>query len=369
MTTQIDVVVIGGGQAGLATAYFLRRAGIGYVVLDDQSAPGGAWRHTWDSLHLFSPAQWSSLPGWQMPASQEAYPSRNEVIDYMTRYEDRYQIPVRRSVHVESVSHAQDGLLVTTDSGQWLAKAVVSATGTWSAPYIPDYPGREIFRARQIHSAQYRRSDQLHGQDVLVVGGGNSGAQILAEVSEVCKATWVTLHEPVFLPDDVDGQVLFERATARWKALRDGLTPPVPVGGLGDIVMVPPVREARERGILISRRPFSHFDADGVVWDDGSRSHVDVVIWCTGFRPALNHLGPLQLRVVDGAPRTGGTTRSNDVAGLWLVGYGEWSGAASATLIGVMRGARDTAQDIVQFLATTRAGAAPVPRSAGDGAP
>lgn len=366
MPTQIDVVVIGGGQAGLATAYFLRRAGIDYVVLDDQSAPGGAWRHTWDSLHLFSPAQWSSLPGWQMPASREAYPSRNEVIDYLARYEGRYQIPVQRPVHVESVSHAQDGLLVTTDRGQWVARAVVSATGTWSAPYIPDNLGRELFRGRQIHSAQYRSPHEMRGQNVLVVGGGNSGAQILAEVSEACNATWVTLHEPVFLPDDVDGQVLFERATARWKALRDGLTPPVPVGGLGDIVMVPPVREARKRGILNSRRLFSHFDADGVVWGDGAHSHVDVVIWCTGFRPALVHLGPLQLRVVDGAPRTDGTTRSRDEARLWLVGYGEWCGAASATLIGVMRGARDTAQDIVQFLQATGAGAAPASRSAGD---
>ncbi|NRO99206.1 FAD-dependent oxidoreductase [Paraburkholderia sp. NMBU_R16] len=369
MPTQIDVVVIGGGQAGLATAYFLRRAGIDYVVLDDQSAAGGAWRHTWDSLHLFSPAPWSSLPGWQMPISQQEYPSRNEVIDYLARYEDRYQIPVLRPVHVQSVSPAQDGLLVATDRGQWLAKAVVSATGTWSAPYTPDYPGREIFRGRQIHSAQYRCSDELHGQDVLVVGGGNSGAQILAEVSKVCRATWVTLHEPVFLPDDVDGQVLFERATARWKALREGVTPPVPVGGLGDIVMVPPVREARERGVLISRRPFSDFDADGVVWGDGSSSHVDVVIWCTGFRPALSHLGPLQLSIVDGAPRTDGTTRSRDEARLWLVGYGEWCGAASATLIGVMRGARDAAQGIVQFLETTRAAAAPVSRRAGDEAP
>lgn len=349
MPADIDVVVIGGGQAGLATAYFLRRAGLDYIVLDDQSAPGGAWRHTWDSLHLFSPAQWSSLPGWQMPVSNGTYPSRDEVIAYLARYEDRYHIPVRRPVHVKSVSRVQGGLLVSTDRGEWLARAVVSATGTWSAPYVPDYPGREIFRGRQMHSAQYRNADDLRGQNVLVVGGGNSGAQILAEVSTVCNAMWVTLHDPVFLPDDVDGRVLFERATAKWQALRDGHTMTAPVGGLGDIVMVPPVRDARARGVLHPMRPFSHFDADGVVWSDGTHSRVDVVIWCTGFRPALKHLDPLQICDANGLPRTDGTRARGDER-LWLVGYGEWCGAASATLVGVMRSAREAAQSIAQYL-------------------
>ncbi|WP_017233480.1 ArsO family NAD(P)H-dependent flavin-containing monooxygenase [Pandoraea sp. B-6] len=349
MPTDINAVVIGGGQAGLATSYFLRRAGLDHIVLDDQSAPGGAWRHTWDSLHLFSPAQWSSLPGWPMPVSQDTYPTRNEVIDYLARYEDRYHFPVRRPVHVESVSRVQNGLLVTTDRGEWLAKAVVSATGTWSAPYIPDYAGREIFRGRQMHSAQYRNPDDLRGQNVLVVGGGNSGAQILAEVSTVCNAMWVTLQEPAFLPDDVDGRVLFERATAKWQALRDGHTMTAPVGGLGDIVMVPPVRDARARGVLHSMRPFNHFDADGVVWSNGTHSCVDVVIWCTGFRPALRHLDPLQICDSDGLPRTDGTHARNEER-LWLVGYGEWCGAASATLIGVMRSAREAAGKIVQYV-------------------
>ncbi len=361
MPTHVDVVVIGGGQAGLATAYFLRRAGIDYIVLDDQSAPGGAWRHAWDSLHLFSPAEWSSLPGWQMPTSTSTYPSRDHVIDYLANYEHRYHFPVQRPVHVEAVSRTSEGLRVTTDRGEWLAQAVVSATGTWSAPYVPDYPGREVFRGRQIHSAQYRNPDDLRGQNVLVVGGGNSGAQILAEVSTVCNATWVTLHEPVFLPDDVDGRVLFERATAKWKALRDGQATGVPVGGLGDVVMVSPVRDARARGVLHAVRPFSHFDADGVVWADGSHAHVDAVIWCTGFHPALGHLDALQIRDADGLVSTDGT-RAKDEPRLWLVGYGEWCGAASATLIGVMRSARDTAREIANYLRPIQEQDAAAPR-------
>ncbi|WP_233799807.1 ArsO family NAD(P)H-dependent flavin-containing monooxygenase [Paraburkholderia sp. HP33-1] len=348
---QIDVAIIGGGQSALAVAYFLRRLGISYVVLDDQVAAGGAWQHAWDSLHLFSPAQWSSLPGWLMPPTSGQYPSREHVIRYLTEYEKRYEIPVHRPVYVTAVSRRPAGLLVSTDQGDWLAKAVVSATGTWGHPYIPDYPGQGSFEGEQLHSAHYRSPDAFHGKDVLVVGGGNSGAQILAELSQVCNTTWVTLEQPTFLPDDVDGRVLFERATERWKARSEGRADPTPTGGLGDVVMVPPVREARERGVLHSVRPFSHFTVDGVVWRDGSHAHVDAVIWCTGFRPALEHLRPLhvlndagRVDVVDG--------RAVLEPRLWLVGYGEWCGFASATLIGVMRPARSAATQIGQYLNT-----------------
>ncbi|QQC63151.1 ArsO family NAD(P)H-dependent flavin-containing monooxygenase [Paraburkholderia ginsengisoli] len=346
---QIEVAIVGGGQSALAVSYFLRRAGIRYTVLDDQPEPGGAWQHAWDSLRLFSPSQWSSLPGWLMPGTSEQYPSRDHVIRYLTEYEKRYEIPVQRPVEVASVSRRDTGLLISTDKGEWLAKAVVSATGTWGGPYIPDYPGQGSFEGEQLHSAHYRNPDTFHGKDVLVVGGGNSGAQILAELSQVCHTTWVTLETPTFLPDEVDGRVLFERATERWKARAEGRPDPAPSGGLGDVVMVQPVREARERGVLHSVRPFSHFTVDGVVWKDGSHAHVDAVIWCTGFRPALEHLRPLHILndagrvdVVDG--------RAFQEPRLWLVGYGEWCGFASATLIGVMRSAKSATTQIDQYL-------------------
>ncbi|MBC8751891.1 MULTISPECIES: ArsO family NAD(P)H-dependent flavin-containing monooxygenase [Paraburkholderia] len=345
----VDVAVIGGGQSALATAYFLRRAGLNYVVLDDQPAPGGAWQHAWDSIHLFSPAQWSSLPGWLMPSTSEQYPTREHVIRYLTEYEKRYEIPVHRPVDVTSVSRRDAGLLVSTDKGEWLAKAVVSATGIWGRPYIPEYPGQATFEGEQLHSAHYRNPEDLRGKGVLVVGGGNSGAQILAELSRVCHTTWVTLEEPIFLPDEVDGRVLFERATERWKARAEGRPDPAPSGGLGDVVMVPSVCEARERGVLHSVRPFSHFTADGVVWKDGTHTHVDAVIWCTGFRPALHHLRPLH--VLNDAGRVDVIDcRARLEPQLWLVGYGEWCGFASATLVGVMRSARSTAAQINQYL-------------------
>lgn len=347
-----DVVIIGGGQAALATAYFLRRTGLSFVILDAEDGPGGAWRHGWESLRLFSPATWSSIAGWMMPPVQEGYPTRNHVIDYLTRYEERYQFPVERPVRATSVERINGALRVHAEHGYWDAKSVVSATGTWSNPYIPTYPGCELFCGQQLHSAHYVEAQPFAGKRVLVVGGGNSGAQILAEVSKVADATWVTPTEPLFLPDDVDGRVLFERATERWKAQQEGRVIDQPVGGLGDVVMVPPVVEARERGVLQAVRPFTRFTRDGVVWPDGTETMVDAVIWCTGFKPALGHLANLGLINDEGRIEVEGTRAAHEPR-LWLVGYGEWTGSASATLIGVTRTARSTATEIEQFLAKT----------------
>ncbi|PZP47855.1 MAG: pyridine nucleotide-disulfide oxidoreductase [Azospirillum brasilense] len=351
--TARDVVVIGGGQSGLAAGYFLRRTGLDFEILDASTRPGGAWPDAWDSLRLFSPAGMSSLPGWPMPPSADGYPSRDHVVDYLTRYEQRYGLPVRRPVHVRAVGIAGDRLAVRTDSGTWLASAVVSATGGAAHPFIPDYLGREGFRGRQIHSSAYRRPGDFAGERVVVVGGGNSGAQILAELSLVAEATWITPEPPRFLPDDVDGRVLFERASERVRVRLGGREPDPPIGGLGDIVMVPSVLEARDRGVLQAVRPFQRFEPDGVVWADGTRSPVDAVIWCTGFRPALEHLAPLGVLEGDGrvSVEDGRSTRQPR---LWLLGYGEWTGAASATLAGITRSARDTVQSIQQFLTTGR---------------
>jgi cation diffusion facilitator CzcD-associated flavoprotein CzcO len=284
-----------------------------------------------------------------MPGGEEHYPTRDEVVRYLGDYEERYELPVRRPVRVEGVYREEGQLAVRVGGVRLPARAVVSATGTWRRPYIPDYPGRETFRGEQTHSAHYVCPDPYAGNRVLVIGGGNSGAQVLAEVSRVADTSWVTLKEPTFLPDDVDGRVLFERATRRYHSMQEG-NEEEPVGGLGDIVMVPPVREARGRGALKSVRPFRNFAQGGVVWPDGTEEPIDVVIWCTGFRPSLEHLEPLGVIGEDGRVDTDGT-RSVLEQRLWLVGYGDWTGYASATLVGVGRSARLTVEEIEEELA------------------
>lgn len=347
MTNKLsDVVIIGAGQAGLASAYYLRRAGVDFVMLDCEKGPGGAWRHAWNSLHLFSPASLSSLPGWMMPAKAGVpYPSRDDVIEYLSNYEKRYGFHIERPVLVRSVDPADDALSVVTDRGTWKSKVVLSATGTWRHPFVPAYPDAATFEGRQLHSANYEGPDTFAGQRVAIVGGGNSGAQILAELSLVADTMWVTPQVPVFLPDEVDGHILFQRATAQVL----GKEPSKVVTGLGDIVMVPAVKEARARGALNSVRPFAKFDRNGVVWQDGTRSDLDAVIWCTGFRPALDHLGNLGVINDEGTIDVENGQSINEPR-LWLAGYGGWTGAASATLIGAGRTARSMISELVGYL-------------------
>lgn len=342
-----DIVIIGGGQMGLALGYYLKRAGASFLILDAEAGSGGAWRHGWQSLRLFSPAGYSSLPGWLMPpTTHQGYPTREDVLDYLASYEERYQLPIRRPVRVETLKRADAGLEVVTDRGNLMACHVVSATGTWSNPFIPDIPGRSFFAGTQVHSAHYVGPKDFAGQSVLVVGGGNSGAQIMAELSLVADARWVTTQDPLFLPDDVDGRVLFERAVARMKAGPSD----VPVGGIGDIVMVPPVKDARDRGALSSVRPFLRMTPRGVCWADGTEEAFDAIIWCTGFRPALEHLRELVVVEQDGRVVVD-NQRAIKAPRLWLAGYGDWTGAGSATLMGAARTARDLAARLVSALA------------------
>lgn len=343
-TIERDVVVIGGGQSGLAAGWYLLRGKFEFVILDADNAPGGAWRHGWDSLTLFSPAGYSSLPGWPMPQpDHDGFPTRDDVIAYLTAYEVRYKLPVQRPVKVLTVSRAVDGrLLVTTDNGDWLANTVIAASGTWSTPYIPDVPGRVSFESVQVHSAHYRNPDAFEGKRVLVVGGGNSGAQIHAELSQTSASTWVTQTPPIFLPDDVDGRVLFDRASAIHRGEHiDG--PPI---GFANIVMVPPVRAARDRGDLSTARMFERMTSGGVVWPDGTTTFVDAIIWCTGFRPSLAYLRGLGIVGDDG--RVAVTAQGQAIAEpkLWLLGFGDWTGFASATLIGCGRMASDSVRAI-----------------------
>ncbi|MFE7183035.1 ArsO family NAD(P)H-dependent flavin-containing monooxygenase [Streptomyces erythrochromogenes] len=346
MTRRTDLVVIGGGQAGLAAGYYLRRAGIDFTVLDTQTTPGGAWQHAWDSLHLFSPAAYSSLPGRLMPQQEgKPFPDVAHVLEYLADYEKRYELPIQRGVRVEAVYDQAPHLRVETDAGAYTARAVISATGTWWRPFMPAVPGRERFRGRQHHTVEYRSPWDYAGQRVIVVGGGNSGAQIAADLAPHATVRWVTQRPARYLPDEIDGSALFKLATQRVQSGGPRIS------DLGDIVAVPPVRAARDAELIPDHRMFDALTPDGARWSDGTVWPADAVIWCTGFRPALSHLSPLGLRAEGGRIPTEGTRAVADPR-IHLLGYGDWTGPASATLIGVGRTAREATREIATLLST-----------------
>ncbi|GAA1143013.1 ArsO family NAD(P)H-dependent flavin-containing monooxygenase [Kitasatospora gansuensis] len=334
------MLVIGGGQAGLAAGYHLRRAGLEFAILDAATAPGGAWQHYWDSLRLFSPAGYSSLPGRPMPhqAGQE-YPDAAHVVNYLAAYEKRYELPVHRPVWAESVERTPAGLRTRTSQGAWHSDALILATGNWERPFVPAVPGRREFTGRQLHTYGYRSAADFAGQRVVVVGGGNSGAQIAADLHGVATVRWVTRRPVRHLPDEIDGRALFDLATRRVRA--DGPS----ISSLGDIVAVPPVRAARAAG-LTAHPMFDRLTATGPAWADGTNWPADAVIWCTGFRP---HLVPTGLHRTRGRIPVDGT-RAVEEERIHLLGYGDWTGPASATLIGVGRTARAAVGEITGLL-------------------
>jgi cation diffusion facilitator CzcD-associated flavoprotein CzcO len=344
-----DVIIIGGGQSALACGYYLRRTDLDYLILDNQEKCGGAWQQSWDSLTLFSPAEHSSLPGWMMPKSQNEFPTKEEVIDYVCQYEKRYKLPVERPYDVKAVEKESDYLKIITNKSTFYSKTIISATGTWNKPFIPDVSGIEKFKGNQVHSAFYKTADEFAGQKVLIVGEGNSGAQILAEVSKIADTVWTTRKSPEFLPDDVDGRVLFDQASAKYYAEKRGEKFDMSNYNLGNIVMVPSVKEARARDVLHSKGQFTRFTEKGVVWESGNEESFDAVIWCTGFGYATDHLRNIVSPDERGKIKTNGT-RSVEEENLWLVGYGGFTGFASATLIGVGRSARACVKEINTYL-------------------
>lgn len=340
-----DVVVIGAGQAGLSAASGLRRAGADFVVLDGEDGPGGAWRHRWPTLRVDGAHRISDLPGLPFAPADTTRPAAEVVPEYFADYEREFALDVVRPVHVRAVRDAAPDLLVETDRGTWHTRALINATGTWTRPFVPRYPG--TFDGRQLHTAGYRGPGEFAGLRVVVVGGGTSAVQLLIEIAAVAADTlWVTRREPVFSEEPFDGRAAVARVEER---VRAGL-PPESVVGVTGLLRTPAVRAAQEAGVLTRRPMFDHLYAEGVAWStgtdgtDGTRYPADVVLWATGWRAALGHLAPLNLRGPGGGIAVDGTRVRADPR-VHLVGYGP-----SASTIGANRAGRAAAREVVRGL-------------------
>ena len=343
-----DCIIIGGGQSALACAYFFRRTDKTILILDKNQKCGGSWRHTWNSLQLFSPAEYNVLPGWRMPKTDSEFPSKADIINYLCTYEKRYKFPINRGVTVESTFHNGNYFELDTSQGILKSKTIISATGTYESPYIPTIDGLGDFKGRQIHSAEYRSPEEFEGKNVLIVGEGNSGAQIIADLYKSANCFWGVKDVPQFLPPDVDGRVLFNSATQIYENKKAGVKKPFS-NNLGNIVRLPKVKEAEKDGAYTNYFQLKKFIDDGVVISDGSKQKIDVVIWCTGFNSNTAHLKPVVEVDKKGKIKLE-ENQSLDVDGLWLVGYGNWTGFASATVIGVGRTAKFVVKQCYDFL-------------------
>ncbi|WP_093762572.1 NAD(P)-binding domain-containing protein [Streptomyces sp. BpilaLS-43] len=346
---ELDVVVIGAGQAGLSAAYHLRRAGSepdrDFVVLDHAPRPGGAWQFRWPSLTYGKVHGMHSLPGMELTDADDSRPSSEVIGAYFAAYERRFGLRVHRPVEVSAVREGEGGrLLVETLDGAYAPRALINATGTWDRPFWPRYPGQETFRGRQLHTADYPGPEEFAGLRVVVVGGGASGTQHLMEIAEVAAATyWVTRRPPVF-HEGPFGQEQGRAAVAMVEErVRRGL-PPQSVVSVTGLPLNDTVRRAREQGVLDRLPMFERITKDGVAWADGRTAEADVILWATGFRPAVDHLAPLRLREPGGGIRVEDTRAVRDPR-VHLVGYGP-----SASTIGANRAGRAAVRSVGRLL-------------------
>ena len=349
-----EVVLIGAGQAGLSSAYHLRQRGLeagrGFIVVDSSPGPGGAWQFRWPTLTLSTVNRVHDLPG--MAFSEAVDTTRTEVEAavavprYFAAYEERFGLNVVRPVKVEVVCRRGERFRVETDRGLFSARGIINATGTWETPYIPDYPGRECFGGRQLHTRDYRTAAEFAGQHVVIVGGGISAIQLLNEISQVTTTTWVTRRPLQFRDGPFDQEA--GRAAVRLveERVRAGLPPSsvVSVTGLPRSALI----EAMDaRGVLERREMFSEITEAGVRWADGLEQRADVIVWCTGFRSSLDHLAPLLLREDSGGILMGGRLATQVVKEprVHLVGYGP-----SASTIGANRAGSAAAAELLATL-------------------
>ena len=353
----VETVVVGGSQAGLGVGYHLRQRGRPFVILDEHDRVGDAWRHRWDSLRLFTPARYSSLPGESFPGPSGRCPTKDEVADYLEAYAQRFDLPVRTGVHVDGVTRRGTTFAVTAGGRTISADNVVLATGASHTPRIPEFADQLDPAIVQLHSRAYRNPSQLREGDVLVVGAANSGAEIALDVAPH-HTTWLSGRHPGqeptragTLPDRIFTPLMWFLATRVLSVAN-------PLGRrVRDQFLVPPrgipLGRARGADLLragVERLPRTVGVRDGrPLLDDGRVLDVANVVWCTGFvldlfwvdLPVLDEDGlPMQDRgAVHGEP------------GLYIVGLPFLRTLSSGLLGGVGRDAGDVSAHIAARMA------------------
>jgi len=343
-----DVIVIGGGQAGLAIGYLLAQQGRNFTILEAADAPAAAWRGRWDSLRLFTPVRHDSLPGLAFPGDPDRYPTRDEVVAYLTDYARRFELPVEYGSRVRAVRRAGDGYLVELDGRTERADQVVVATGPFQVPRVPALADRLDSRVLQLRSTEYRAPESIPAGPVLVVGGGNTGFQIAEELAGLREVHLSIGSRQLPLPQRILGRDLFTFLIA------SGLMGKTTDSRIGrrmrdrESLIGSSPRAARRGGIHLHGRTA---DADGAIvrFEDGTSVEPTGVIWATGF--ALDHswIDAPVFAADGGLVHRRGVTES---PGLYFLGL-PWQHTRGSALLGwVKDDAEYLAQEIARRIAT-----------------
>lgn len=284
LSKNVDVLIIGAGQAGLAIGYYLSQSNQSFILIDAASRVGDVWRNRYDSLVLFSPRKYSSLSGLAMPGDSAVYPTKDEFADYLEAYATHFSLPIHLNTKVKKLIQADDSFEVSTSRGRYTAQKVVIATGPFQKPFIPQLDGPGSKSILQLHSSDYRGPYQLAPGPALVVGGGNSGAQIALELAQSRKVYLSAGHEMVFIPREILKRSIFWwldvtrlARVSNGSKLAKLLKKTEPVIGME-------LKPFLENGkVIVKDRAVSLQDQE-VGFQDGAKISVSNIIWATGFR-------------------------------------------------------------------------------------
>jgi putative flavoprotein involved in K+ transport len=347
-----DVIVVGGGQAGLAIGYFLAQQGRDFTILDAAAEPAAVWRERWDSLKLFTPARYNALPGLAFPGDPDRYPGREDVVAYLTDYARHFDLPVEFGRRVRAIRKADGGYLVELDGRAYAADQVVVATGPFQIPFVPAIAERLDREVVQLHSTAYRSPDAIPEGRVLVVGGGNTGFQIAEELSASREVHLAIGSRQMPLPQRILGRDLF------WYLDTTGLIRKTTASRIGrrmagrDTLIGSTPRALRRRhGVQLHGRAT---DAAGstVSFDGATKLDVEAVIWATGFRVDHSWVDVPVFDDEDRLVHRRGVTAS---PGLYFLGL-SWQHTRGSALLGwVKDDAEHIANQIETFSATVPA--------------
>jgi putative flavoprotein involved in K+ transport len=339
-----NTIVIGGGQAGLAAGYYLRQRQANFIILDENDRTGETWRKRWDSLRLFTPIQANHLPGYKFARPDFYFPTKDEVAEYMEEYARQFNLPIQHGTRVDRLEKNGNGFTLTAGTRTYQGRNVIIATGAFSKPYTPAIAQELDPGIFQLHSANYRKPSDVMGQNILVVGAGNSGAEIALELSKAGRKVWLAGRDVGRIPADTFGKILGGKPF--WWFMRTVMTIRTPIGRRMRAKVLthgnPLIRASREEvvkaGAELVTRLIGAVDGKPQL-ESGRILSAEGVVWATGFRPDYDWIN-LPVFDANGYPRhEQGVV--NETPGVFFLGLHFQTKLTSDLLGGVGQDAKD----------------------------